>query len=160
MTAPQIYVSFPGTAREALGFYADVFGGELSLHTYVDFSRSDGPPDAIAHGMLNGVVALAGSDAAAGEKSVRLEGVMLSLLGTEEPAVLHEWFDKLTVGGQDFTGSSDTNLSRERRTASRAVSQQRPSCALRAANAAAEPGSLPAVTAQGGRLHVSSGRSW
>lgn len=100
MTAPQIYVSFPGTAREALGFYADVFGGELSLHTYVDFSRSDGPPDAIAHGMLNGVVALAGSDAAAGEKSVRLEGVMLSLLGTEEPAVLHEWFDKLTVGGQ------------------------------------------------------------
>jgi hypothetical protein len=44
MTAPQIYVSFPGTAREALGFYADVFGGELSLHSYEDFSRSDGPP--------------------------------------------------------------------------------------------------------------------
>ncbi len=99
MTAPQIYVSFPGT-REALGFYADVFGGELSLHTYDDFSRSDGPPDAIAHGMLNGLVALAGSDAAAGQKSVRLEGVMLSLLGTAEPSVLHEWFDKLAVGGR------------------------------------------------------------
>ena len=99
MTAMQIYVSFPGTAREALGFYADVFGGELSLFTYEDFSRSDGPPDAIAHGVLNGVVALAGSDAAAGQKSVRLEGVMLSLLGTAEPSVLHEWFDKLAVGG-------------------------------------------------------------
>ena len=100
MTAPQIYVSFPGTAREALGFYADVFGGELSLYTYEEFSRSDGHPDAIAHGVLNGTVALAGSDAAAGDKSVRFEGLMLSLLGTAEPSVLHEWFDKLSAGGQ------------------------------------------------------------
>lgn len=100
MTALQIYVSFPGTAREALGFYADVFGGELSLYTYEEFSRSDGPPDAIAHGVLNGAVGLAGSDAATGEKSVRFEGLRLSLLGTAEPAVLHEWFDKLAVGGR------------------------------------------------------------
>jgi PhnB protein len=100
MTAPQIYVSFPGTAREALRFYAEVFGGELSLHTYEDFGRTDGPPHAIAHGMLDGVVALAGSDAAAGEKSVRLEGIMLSSLGTAEPAVLHRWFDKLAAGGK------------------------------------------------------------
>ena len=100
MTALQIYVSFPGTAREALGFYADVFGGELALFTYEEFNRSDGPPAAIAHGQLNGAVALAGSDAAAGEKSVRFEGLMLSLLGTAEPAVLHEWFDKLAVGGR------------------------------------------------------------
>ncbi|MHA7262213.1 VOC family protein [Arthrobacter sp. TMN-37] len=99
MTAPQLYISFPGTAREALGFYADVFSGELSLHTYEDFGRNDGPADAVAHGVLNGVVALAGSDAAQGEKSVRLEGVMLSLLGTAEPAVLHGWFDRLAEGG-------------------------------------------------------------
>lgn len=100
MTALQIYVSFPGTAREALGFYAEVFGGDLALYTYAEFNRSDGPPDAIAHGELSGVVALAGSDAAAGEKSVRLEGLMLSLLGTAEPAVLHEWFDRLAAGGR------------------------------------------------------------
>jgi hypothetical protein len=82
MTAPQIYVSFPGTAREAMGFYAEVFGGKLSLHTYEEFSRHDGPPDAIAHGELDGVVALAGSDAPEGGKSVRFEGLMLSLLGS------------------------------------------------------------------------------
>src|SRR6478609_1151252 len=99
MTALQIYVSFPGTAREALGFYADVFGGELALFTYEEFNRTDGPPDAIAHGQLSGAVALAGSDAAPGEKSVRFEGLMLSLLGTAEPAVLHQWFDKLAVDG-------------------------------------------------------------
>ncbi|WP_104044199.1 VOC family protein [Arthrobacter sp. ZGTC412] len=100
MTAPQIYVSFAGTAREALTFYAEVFAGELSLHTYRDFGRSDGPPDAIAHGVLTGTVAMAGSDAAAGERTVRLEGVMLSLLGTAEPDVLHSWFDQLAVGGE------------------------------------------------------------
>ncbi|WP_416404330.1 VOC family protein [Arthrobacter sp. LFS091] len=100
MTAPQIYVLFPGTAREALGFYAEIFGGELTLHSYQDFSRTDGPADAIAHGVLSGVVALAGADAGAGEKSVRIEGAMLSLLGAAEPAVLHEWFDKLADGGR------------------------------------------------------------
>ncbi|MET0716711.1 MAG: VOC family protein [Mycetocola sp.] len=100
MTSPQIYVSFPGTARSALGFYADVFGGELSLHTYEEFGRNDGPPDAIAHGVLTGVVGLAGSDAAAGEKTVLLQGVMLSLLGNAEPDVLHQWFDDLAEGGR------------------------------------------------------------
>ena len=100
MTALQIYVSFPGTAREALGFYADVFGGGLSLFTYQEFNRTDGPPDAVAHGQLNGPVALAGSDVAAGQTSVRCEGLMLSLLGTAKPAVLHEWFDKLSAGGR------------------------------------------------------------
>lgn len=100
MTAPRIYVSFPGTAREALGFYAEVFGGELSLHTYADFGRSDGPPDAIAHGVLTGAVAIAGSDAAAGERTVRFEGVMLSLLGVAAPDVLHSWFDQLAVAGK------------------------------------------------------------
>lgn len=99
MAGPQIYVFFPGTAREALSFYADVFGGALSLHTYQDFGRSDGPPDAVAHGVLSGVVALAGSDAAEGQTTVRPEGIMLSLLGTAEPEVLHEWFDRLSVDG-------------------------------------------------------------
>ena len=100
MAGLQIYLTFPGTTREALGFYADVFGGELSLHTYQDFGRTDGAPNSIAHGTLDGVVALAGSDAAPGEKSVQLEGVRLSLLGTTEPPILHEWFDKLAIAGR------------------------------------------------------------
>lgn len=142
---PQIYIYFPGTAREALTFYADIFGGELSLHTYEDFSRSDGAPEAIAHGVLSGVVALAGSDAAAGQTALQLKGIMLSLLGTAEPAVLHEWFDKLSVGGSvidplapkpwnasdgqvvvtatDFTGLSDTSQRRKNVLAKVAASQ-------------------------------------
>lgn len=99
MTAPMVYVLFPGTAREALTFYAGVFGGELSLHTNGDFG-SGGPPDAIAHGVLDGVVTLAAADAGGQEKSVQLEGLMLSLLGTAEPGVLHQWFDQLADGGR------------------------------------------------------------
>jgi len=99
MTAPLIYVSFPGTARDALTFYADIFGGDLTLHTYHDFGRDDGDSGLIAHGVLTGVVSLSGSDAAAGEESVSLKGIMLSLLGTAEPAVLHEWFGRLSDGG-------------------------------------------------------------
>lgn len=99
MTAPSVYVLFPGTAREALTFYARVFGGELSLHTNADFG-SGGAPKAIAHGILSGVVTLYGADAALHEESVQLRGVMLSLLGAAEPALLHEWFDHLSVGGR------------------------------------------------------------
>ena len=99
MTAPLVYVLFPGTAREALTFYADLFGGELTLHTNRDFN-SGGAPEAIAHGTLDGTVTLAGADARRNEESVRLQGVMLSLLGTAEPAVLHEWFGRLAVGGR------------------------------------------------------------
>lgn len=100
MTAPLLYASFPGTAREALTFYADVFGGDLSLHTYEEFQRTDGPPDAIAHGVLSGIVAVGGSDAPAGEATLKLEGVRLALLGTAEPGVLHDWFDRLSDGGK------------------------------------------------------------
>ena len=99
MTAPQIYLTFPGTAREALGFYADVFGGELDLHTYQAFGRTDGPPGAIAHGVLNGRGALGGSDAATGETGVRLEGLRRALRGAADPAELHRWFDALADGG-------------------------------------------------------------
>jgi PhnB protein len=99
MSAPTIYLMFPGTARIALGFYAETFGGDLALHTYADFGRSDGPPEAIAHGQLTGPVTLAGADAAEGESSFTLDGMMLSMLGAAEPAVLHTWFDALAQGG-------------------------------------------------------------
>jgi PhnB protein len=35
-----------------------------------------------------------------GEPSFRCEGMMLSLLGTSEPATLRGWFSSLSAGGQ------------------------------------------------------------
>jgi PhnB protein len=53
MTALAPYVYLPGTAREALTFYADVFGCSAQMHTLEEFGRTDGPLDAIAHGFLS-----------------------------------------------------------------------------------------------------------
>ena len=65
MASPTPYIHFPGTAREALTFYADVFGGSAELNTFADFGRTDGPADAVAHGMLDGPVTLFGADVSA-----------------------------------------------------------------------------------------------
>jgi len=93
------YLFFPGNAREALTFYHGVFGGELSLFTNEQFSRTDGPADAIAHGGISGPVVLFGSDAGPDQDAVHIVGASFSLLGTAEPAVLEEWFAALSVGG-------------------------------------------------------------
>ena len=101
MTDPTPYVLFPGTAREALTFYGDVFGCAVQLHTYAEFNRADGPADAIAHGGLTGgLVALAGADVSGDERPVRSEGLMLALLGTADPPTLRTWFSRLSEGGR------------------------------------------------------------
>lgn len=100
MTQPTPYLSLPGTAREALTTYAQVFGGVAQLHTFAEFGRTDGPAEAIAHGLLgDGPVALYASDAPSGP-TVRTEGVMFALLGAADPATLRRWFAELSVGGR------------------------------------------------------------
>jgi PhnB protein len=101
MTDPTPYVLFPGTAREALTFYGEVFDCPVRLHTFEEFSRDDGPADAIAHGGLTeGPVRLFGADVAGDERPVRCEGLMLSLLGTAAPSTLRAWFTRLGEGGR------------------------------------------------------------
>ena len=101
MTGPTPYVLFPGTAREALTFYGDVFGCAVHLHTFEEFDRHDGPADAIAHGHLSdGPVALSGADAAGDDRPFRTEGLMLALLGTADPPTLRTWFVRLGQGGR------------------------------------------------------------
>lgn len=96
---PTPYLLLPGTAREALSRYRDVFGGELQLHTFGEFGRSDGPAEAIAHGVLSGAVSLYAADAGLGETPFSSTGLLFSLLGTAEPDVLHAWFAALADGG-------------------------------------------------------------
>lgn len=99
MTGLVPYLMFGGFAREALTFYRDVFGGELVLHSYAEFSRTDGPADAIAHGMLQGRVELFGADAGQDAAALALDGILFSLLGTADAATLESWFTQLSVGG-------------------------------------------------------------
>ncbi|RPF28413.1 VOC family protein [Georgenia muralis] len=101
MTAPTLYIHLPGTAREALTFYGDVFGCDVQVHSFDEFGRSDGPPDAVAHGYLvDGPVVIFAADAAGDQPPLRCEGLMLSLLGTSTPSVLRGWFSRLSEGGR------------------------------------------------------------
>jgi PhnB protein len=100
MAAPAPYLSFPGTAAEALRFYQGVFGGELTLHPFAEFGRDDGPADAIAHGILSGPVDLFGADTAGEERPLSVQGLALSLLGAAAPALLETWFHALSEGGE------------------------------------------------------------
>ncbi len=101
MTAPTPYLQLPGSAREALTFYGDVFGCSVQLHTMDEFGRTDGPSHAIAHGfLLDGPVTLFATDVTGDEPPFRCEGMMLSLLGTAAPSTLRTWFNNLAEGGQ------------------------------------------------------------
>ena len=100
-TPPAPYLHFPGTARDALGFYADVFGGSAQLHTFEEFNRTDGPAEAIAHGYLkDSPVLLFAADVAGDQAPLRCEGLMLSLLGTVDASTLKDWFSRLSEGGR------------------------------------------------------------
>jgi PhnB protein len=100
-TGPVPYLHFPGTAREALTFYAEVFDCAVQLHTFAEFNRDDGPADAIAHGYLTGgPVRLFAADLAGDEPPFRSEGMMLALLGTAGPPTLRNWFARLSEGGR------------------------------------------------------------
>jgi PhnB protein len=99
MSAPEPYLLFPGTARNALTFYHQVFGGELILNTFGDFGRNDGPAEAIAHGILRGSVSLYAADAAGEEEPFQATGLMFALLGTTSATELRDWFHALAEGG-------------------------------------------------------------
>lgn len=95
------YFHFHGTAKQALEFYADVFGGTPQLFTYAEFGRSDGPGDAIAHGeLVAGPIKINAADAADDQQSFTSAGLMFALLGTADPATLTRWFDALAEGGE------------------------------------------------------------
>jgi PhnB protein len=100
MTGPAPYLLFEGTARSALEFYAETFGGSVELHTFGEFDRDDGPPDSVAHGHLHTPhLSLYAADVGTDEDSFVARGIMLSLLGTADPLTLRKWFDGLSQDG-------------------------------------------------------------
>jgi len=71
----------------------------VQIATYADFSRTDGPADAVAHGQLTGELQLFAADASEGDTPFAATGLLFSLLGAAQPDVLRRWFDQLAEGG-------------------------------------------------------------
>jgi PhnB protein len=95
------YISLDGTAREAMEFYKDVFGGELTISTFGEFGQADTPiADKVMHAQLeteNGYTLMA-SDTPPGMDFTPGGNITISLSGEDEDDLRSYWA-KLSDGG-------------------------------------------------------------
>src|SRR5262245_2670070 len=95
------YLSFDGTAREAMEFYKEVFGGELVLNTFGDFGDPNAPgSDKIMHGQLETTsgYTIMGADSPPGTEHKPGNDVSVSLSG-DDAGELRGYWDKLSASG-------------------------------------------------------------
>ena len=95
------YISFAGTAREAMEFYHQVFGGDLKLNTFGEYGTpADQGGDKIMHAMLetdNGYTLMA-SDTPPGMTHNPGDNITISLSG-EDADTLRGYWEKLSADG-------------------------------------------------------------
>ena len=95
------YISFPGTAREAMQTYQRVFGGDLSVMTFGDAGAQDVPdPTQVMHALLetpSGFTLMA-SDMPPGMEHSRGNDIAVSLSG-DDADDLRGWWTSLCEGG-------------------------------------------------------------
>ena len=96
------YLSFPGTAREAMEFYRDVFGGELTVNTFGESDAPEGTPEAdkIMHAQLETErgFTLMGADTPTGMDHTPGTNISVSLSGDDADELRGYW-QKLSDGG-------------------------------------------------------------
>ncbi|GAB1691605.1 VOC family protein [Krasilnikovia sp. M28-CT-15] len=94
------YLTFAGNAREAMEFYHDVFGGNLTVNTFGEFGSPDPAiADKVMHAMLetDGGYTLMASDTAPGMDFNPGNTITVSLSGDDE-ALRRHW-ERLAEGG-------------------------------------------------------------
>ena len=95
------YISFENGARQAMEFYRDVFGGDLTINTFGEFGQPDSPDaDKVMHSQLEtgtGFTLMA-SDTPAGMQRNPGDTITISLSGDDADA-LRGWWNKLSDGG-------------------------------------------------------------
>jgi PhnB protein len=98
------YISFQGSAREAMEFYKTVFGGELTLSTFGEAGMTDHgvKPDQIMHAALvadNGINLMAADTATGMREYIAGTNMSISLSGDNEEE-LTGYYNKLAEGGK------------------------------------------------------------
>ncbi|HYN18237.1 MAG TPA: VOC family protein [Actinomycetes bacterium] len=95
------YINFGDNARQAMEFYKDVFGGELTVNTFGEYG-SPGTPEAdkIMHAQLEtgAGFTLMASDAPPGMEHSPAGNITVSLSG-DDARDLRGWWAKLSDGG-------------------------------------------------------------
>jgi PhnB protein len=98
------YITLDGKARQALEFYRDVLGGELTLSTFAENGMGDDPAvaDQIMHGQLESPsgYTLMVSDSPPGAAPQQNSGIQISLSGdASADDELSGYYDKLAAAG-------------------------------------------------------------
>ena len=104
MTQINAYLNFSGNCREALSFYKDCLGGELSLQTVEGSPMEAGCPGAMKHQILHGSLTkngliLMGSDMVGTEGLIQGNNISLSLSCSSEKEI-NQFFSSLSAGGK------------------------------------------------------------
>lgn len=97
------YLFFKGNCKEAMGFYKDVFGGELTIQTMAEsgpeMQMPEMKPTDVMHARLVGPVSLMASDSA--KASDKMAKVELAINGpAADEAEMRKMFEKLADGGK------------------------------------------------------------
>jgi PhnB protein len=125
------YITFRNNAREAMGFYREVLGGDLAISTFADFggAREGVDPDGVMHARLDtplGFTIMA-SDAAlhdvaeesritisiSGDDADALRGYFASLMdggNVQVPLSPQSWGDEFGMGTDRFGVSWMVNI--------------------------------------------------
>ncbi|TFV89890.1 VOC family protein [Blastococcus sp. CT_GayMR16] len=96
------YIAFADNAREAMEFYRDVFGGDLTLSTFGEMGgAAPGEENKVMHAQLEtpSGYTLMGSDTPAGMPSSKGSNISVSLSG-DDADDLRGYFQKLSAGGE------------------------------------------------------------
>ena len=95
------YISFKDNARQAMEFYQQVFGGDLSLNTFGEYGDPAAPSaELIMHGMLETPAGftLMGADTPTGMDHTPGTNISVSLSG-DDAEELRGYWQKLSDGG-------------------------------------------------------------
>ena len=100
------YLSFQDNAREAMEFYKEVFGGELSISTFGEYGGSDEPgspaDDGVMHAQLktSSGYTLMGADTPPGTEFIPGTNIAISLGGeAEDGDELRGYWERLSADG-------------------------------------------------------------
>ncbi|NUT49658.1 MAG: VOC family protein [Saccharothrix sp.] len=96
------YISFAGSAREAMEFYESVFGGTLTISTFGEYGQADAPEaEKVMHANLetpSGYTLMA-SDTPPGMPHNPGDNITISLSG-DDAGELRGYFERLADGGK------------------------------------------------------------
>jgi PhnB protein len=94
------YLNFNGNAKQAMEFYAGVFGGDLRMNTFGEYGMSGPDSGRIMHGMLETPTGytIMGADITSEMDYQPMAGISVSLSG-DDGALLRDYWAQLAAGG-------------------------------------------------------------